>query len=238
MRKLRTFTAIAAAAVAAPAMAYPTFELSLGPADLSTPGIASFVLTGTFVPGDADELLIGFDLDLTASSANLTGNGFDYSAFTFTPGAALNVPIDWDEDTSFGLGPIDGGAVLGATSYFALSESAGLGLGAGVLGVISVDYAAAGLVPGDVGIVGIDGEFLGTPFTVGYYIDLSPDDQFESDELIFPSFVDPTFNPGSQQFTVPTQDPGQPGGDVVPEPATVGLGMIALATLVASRRRR
>lgn len=162
--------------------------------------------------GDMAEELVFFSIDVSPSSPSLIGPGPDFSAFSFTPASPLL--DDWTQIGFFN------DPFFESTIEFEDTLLAPLATGVSTLGVLSVDFAAVGLGPGDPFTVSIEGfdSVIGVEDAAAF--------RFEP--------VD--FNPGSRTITVPPIVPPPSGG--IPEPLTIATGMLGIASLGWALRRR
>ncbi len=97
---------------------------------------------------DANEELVFFSLDAASSAGELTADGTDFSAFSFTPSSPLLDDFEMIPGAEFGAGP------LFSTVQFD-SITASLSPGRYALGDLHVDFSGSGLLPGDRGAVSL-----------------------------------------------------------------------------------
>ena len=197
-------------ASSAPATA-SSLVYTLGPAAI-TGQKADFDVIADFDP-DAGEKMAMFGIDVSDSDAALVPGGTDYSAFSFTKDSSL---LDWGEMGNF---PADGSLLEYETPSGSLAIH-GLGDGLHTLGVLSVDFAALGLTPGQAYTVSISG-----PDSVGGV-------EVPGDSSSF-DFLTPSFDPSSQQeFTVPDSTV------VIPEPITLTCALLSVGFVGGYVRRK
>jgi len=170
--------------------------------------VAAFDVSLDFT-GEGGEELVFFAVDVSASDTALTGGGTDYSAFSFQKASPL---LDgWDQLGTFALGP--------SADFQTLTAPLGTGLYA--LGTLELDLAATGLGPGDAFTVSLAGGWKDA-------LGVEPPGQ----PNLF-HFVDAGFDPASQEATVPYDE-----ADIIPEPLTSTLAVLALAGLAGYVRKR
>jgi len=174
---------------------------------------ARLSVTAEFLPADLLEVLIGFQLDATGSSANVAAD--DYTRLSFELDPALTT--DWLQLSDFGDNIDTSPQATDAidTGNFGLAASPP----AHLLGDIVVDTS------------GLEGQVVKISI-------MGPDTTAESVDSQF-AIVDNQidFVNGMRQFTVPGTPPTTDPAPAVPEPATATLGLIG-AMAVAMRRKR
>lgn len=174
-----------------------------------TPTQAEFDVLLSFT-ADAGEQMVFFSLDVFGSDPLLTGGGTDFSGFSFTPASPLL--DDWNLLQDFGAGPL-----LSTSAYDTVITP--LAPGNHTLGVLTVDLSSLA---------------EGTPVTVSLDVSNSRIGVEPPGQPLLFMFVDTDTTNATQVVTKPPST----GGDAIPEPITATLGLISLAALATTTRRR
>lgn len=222
MRRYETMlmcTALLVSAMAGTAAAVPTVGFDLVVTNLD----ANSATLDVVIDYDADPDTAGLvfvQLDVGASTDNLTNNGTDYSRLSFAPSAALALWSPFGPQTNFGA--------FSDLTYQTFDPAGALLEGQHTIGTITVNLAGLAGQLVAIGLILPNDSFLGTD--VGQE---TPPGNTQSFELFIGEQIG-TVNIDTERFTVPQ---GEPTGDI-PEPATAALALMGLAGLARRSRRQ
>ncbi len=202
----------------AQALMGPTASMSLGGPTVMGQ-MALFDVTVVFTP-EFDEKMSGLFLDVSGSDNSLTETGTDFSRFSFEVNPTLT---DWEVALQFD-------SVVSQGIVGTAETAAQLGGGSHLIGTLKVDLT--GLAPGSVHTVRLvpGSDFLSDPS--GSYVEYAFEFDSDDDEPAVGFGYLPVGAEGV--LTVPTDG----NVDVIPEPTTAALGVLALGGLGLSALRR
>ena len=208
--KQTLMAAVVTAAIAAPAFAVPAVTL-----DLQNPQLAGTNATVevhvSFTSDNPVDALDGIQLSVLASDAALQSP--DYSRFSFASASGWITVFDFS-DLNFGV------AVVSPETFPGPGDGSNF-----LLGTLSIDLA--GLPTGQSYLVDISGGVFEPDRTSTYGAVTA----YDGDSVV--TEIPGSFVTSSVSFDLPRND-----GNAIPEPATAGLGVLALAGLATATMRR